>query len=219
MVTKTADTYSVESISPEICLEFCNTVSSRAYSGNRKDNLHNYSDLIAWSEQKSLLSPRTARRLRAHAKAKPAQATRSFTHAIELREAIYHLVSARTRGLPPSPKDLKVLNKATAIARAHTSFAIDRDGYKWRWDTEPDALDQITWHIAIAATELLTSTRITSLRECASKTCTWLFVDTTKNHSRRWCDMNDCGNRAKARRHYAKIKAALRITSRRQHPT
>ncbi|HEV2391667.1 MAG TPA: CGNR zinc finger domain-containing protein [Verrucomicrobiae bacterium] len=42
------------------------------------------------------------------------------------------------------------------------------------------------------------------MRLCQGDTCGWLFVDSSKNHSRRWCDMRDCGNRAKARRHRAK---------------
>lgn len=215
---KTANSFSVERISPELCLNFCNTVSSRSSPENRKDKLRNYSDLIIWSEQASLLSPRTARRLYAHAKAKPAQATRAFTRAIELREAIYQLLLAQTKGMPPSAKDLQTLNRVTTTARVHTFFAIESGGFAWRLDPHTDALDQISWYVALSATELLTSAYIVNVRECASKTCNWLFVDITKNHSRRWCDMNDCGNRAKARRHYAKVKASSRISSRRHHP-
>jgi predicted RNA-binding Zn ribbon-like protein len=61
--------------------------------------------------------------------------------------------------------------------------------------------------VARSAAELLISPERACVRECASETCTWLFVDTTKNHSRRWCDMNSCGNRYKVRKFRAKPRA------------
>jgi predicted RNA-binding Zn ribbon-like protein len=58
------------------------------------------------------------------------------------------------------------------------------------------------WPIASSAADLLTSERLKKVRLCEAKTCTWLFLDESRNHSRRWCDMKVCGNREKARRHY-----------------
>ena len=59
-----------------------------------------------------------------------------------------------------------------------------------------------------SAAELLTSPDLPLVRECAGYDCGWLFMDTTKNRSRRWCDMATCGNRAKGRRHYERRRAA-----------
>ncbi|MCB0153982.1 MAG: CGNR zinc finger domain-containing protein, partial [Anaerolineae bacterium] len=53
-----------------------------------------------------------------------------------------------------------------------------------------------------SAAELLTSDRLNRVGQCAGESCGWLFLDTTRNHSRRWCEMEHCGNRAKAKRHY-----------------
>ena len=54
----------------------------------------------------------------------------------------------------------------------------------------------------------LTSEELDQVRECAGNTCGWLFVDMSRNHSRHWCDMRDCGNRAKVRRYYQRRKTA-----------
>jgi len=51
---------------------------------------------------------------------------------------------------------------------------------------------------------LTSSQRLNQVRQCRGDNCGWLFVDGSKNHSRRWCDMRDCGNRAKVRRHRLK---------------
>ena len=71
-------------------------------------------------------------------------------------------------------------------------------------------LDRVTWWVARSAAELMTSPDLPFVRECASYDCGWLFMDTTKNRSRRWCDMSTCGNRAKGRRHYERKRAASR---------
>ena len=63
------------------------------------------------------------------------------------------------------------------------------------------------WRLAVDASDLLTSTDLDRVRECSGDTCSWLFLDRSRNRSRRWCDMADCGNRAKARRHYSRLKA------------
>jgi predicted RNA-binding Zn ribbon-like protein len=68
----------------------------------------------------------------------------------------------------------------------------------------------VAWWVARSAAELLTSKELTSVRECAGYDCGRLFMDGTKNRSRRWCDMASCGNRAKGRRHYERRKAAPR---------
>jgi predicted RNA-binding Zn ribbon-like protein len=63
------------------------------------------------------------------------------------------------------------------------------------------------WILARSAADLLTSEQHAYVRQCASEECTWLFIDRSKNHSRRWCDMGDCGNREKARRLRARKRA------------
>jgi predicted RNA-binding Zn ribbon-like protein len=51
------------------------------------------------------------------------------------------------------------------------------------------------WLLARSAAELLTSEQLSRVRVCASETCGWLFIDTSKNRTRRWCSMSDCDDR------------------------
>jgi predicted RNA-binding Zn ribbon-like protein len=81
-------------------------------------------------------------------------------------------------------------------------------GFGWAWGGPAQALDRPLWPIARSAAELLTSDDLGCIRECASETCSWLFMDCSRNQRRRWCDMSTCGNRAKARRHYRRRQKA-----------
>ena len=78
----------------------------------------------------------------------------------------------------------------------------------WKFDEMTSVLDGVLWPIVRAAADLLTSSDLALVRACSSPTCQWLFLDTSKNHQRRWCSMKQCGNRAKVRRFYAKRKTA-----------
>jgi predicted RNA-binding Zn ribbon-like protein len=72
----------------------------------------------------------------------------------------------------------------------------------WTWAAADDALEAPLWPILRSAAEILTSEDRQQVRECAGTACTWLFLDRSRNRSRRWCSMESCGNREKARRHY-----------------
>jgi predicted RNA-binding Zn ribbon-like protein len=81
-------------------------------------------------------------------------------------------------------------------------------GLEWRFEPMTSSLSAMLRPIARAAADLLTSSDLALVRTCASPTCQWFFLDTSKNHHRRWCSMKQCGNRAKVRRFYAKKKTA-----------
>jgi predicted RNA-binding Zn ribbon-like protein len=79
--------------------------------------------------------------------------------------------------------------------------------FTWEWVHPESSLDSMLWPVTRAASELLTSDDLAYVRRCASESCGWLFLDKTKNHRRRWCEMKTCGNRDKARRYYQRQKA------------
>jgi len=96
------------------------------------------------------------------------------------------------------------------VAEALTHQRLVREGYRYAlgWD-DGEALDSILWPVAKSAAELLTSEEAKLVRQCegfAATECAWLFIDETRNRSRRWCSMTSCGNRAKARRHYQRAR-------------
>src|SRR5207248_11011958 len=97
-------------------------------------------------------------------------------------------------------------NAALAEAMSKARIVSGEAHYSWDWAERETALDWIVWPVLRSAADLLTSEEIHLLRQCASQTCSWLFLDTSKNHSRRWCDMQNCGNRAKVNRHYERKK-------------
>jgi predicted RNA-binding Zn ribbon-like protein len=129
--------------------------------------------------------------------------------AIRLREAFYRMFSALGRVAQVAPDDLAILNGA--LAEAHNRLRLGAptpDSFAWIWTGADDALDRMLWPIARSAAELLTAPELARVRECAGHPCGWLFLDASRNHSRRWCSMAGCGNRAKAKRHYERAKAA-----------
>jgi len=83
--------------------------------------------------------------------------------------------------------------------------------FAWGWDFYQAALDDIIWPVVRSAADLLTSDTLPMLRICAADDCQWLFMDTSKNQTRRWCNMKSCGNRAKARRHIERKKQTAKV--------
>lgn len=190
-----------------LCLDFTNTVRARPLS-ERVESLNGYGDLLAWARQATILTPGEAGALAEAARGNPRAAGEALAQALSLRESLYALFSARAAGLPPPATDLHTINKAVgkAMARAGVTPSA-RGGFEWSWPGFAPGLDRVAWWVARSAAELLTSSELTSVRECAGYDCGWLFLDSTKNRSRRWCDMATCGNRAKGRRHYERRRS------------
>jgi predicted RNA-binding Zn ribbon-like protein len=94
------------------------------------------------------------------------------------------------------------------VQEAMSRLTITRsaEGYEWSWAADEGGLDRMLWPIARSAADLLTSPELGSVRRCAREGCDWLFVDRSKNHSRRWCSMSLCGSRVKARRYYRRTR-------------
>ena len=193
-----------------LCLDFTNTVRARPLS-EKVDLITSYADLLSWARQATILTPGEAAALAETAGQQPRAAADALAQAGSLREALYGLFSARAAGLPAPASDLHTVNRAIgkAMTRAGLSPAAG-GGFEWGWPGAPLGLDRVAWWVARSAAELLTSKELTSVRECAGYDCGRLFMDGTKNRSRRWCDMASCGNRAKGRRHYERRKAAPR---------
>lgn len=190
----------------ELCLDFANTVSDRAEAAPA-EHLHGYPDLVAWGRQAGLIDGSQADTLLAEAGRQPAAAAQVHARALTLREAIYRMFARRATGLPPAPEDIAIVNDELGRALAHARVVPAGQGFAWGWAQDCPALDRVLWPVARSAAELLTSEELDRVRECAADTCNWLFLDTSKNRSRRWCDMKSCGNRAKAKRHYARLKS------------
>jgi predicted RNA-binding Zn ribbon-like protein len=200
-----AGTY--EATAGRLCLDFANTLAWRG-SDRQHDELNSYANLVVWGKLVGLLSEEAAHRLQREAARRPAQADRVLERAVALREAIYRICSAIAAGSSPQAADVDALNVALAGALTHLRLLPAASVFAWDWSGDAGALDRMLWPVAWSAAELLTSEELDRVGECQGDGCGWLFMDMSRNHSRRWCDMGDCGNRAKARRFYRRKKAS-----------
>ena len=179
-------------------LNFANTVDPREGSG-AVDYLQTYADLAAWAARAGVVSQATASRLVRRARARSAHSGRAFERARQLREAIYRIFCRLATHRPVFAADLALLR--AGFYDALSAARLEQHGRSFRWRLG-EHLEVIRWKIARDAVELLESGLLERLKRCAgSGDCGWVFIDTSKNSSRRWCSMAGCGNRAKARRH------------------
>lgn len=195
----------LELVGGELCLDFANTVSARI-EVPRREYLTGYEELVAWGQHSHILRDDEAEILLWEAAQHPEQAAAALDRAIDLRETIYRLFGAVVAGRGPDQTDLAAMNAALCQAFSHLRIVPSTDGFDWAWEVKEDDLDRILWPIARSAADLLTSEDIRRVRQCAREGCDWLFVDTSKNQSRRWCSMGMCGSRMKARRYYYRRK-------------
>lgn len=191
------------------CLDFANTVEPRVplrHGMQPREYLTTYADLLAWAIHAEILTAAGSAQLAQLAAANPDAATATLHEAIGLREAIYRVFLAVAQGRPPDRTDLDRLASAYARALTHTTLIARGAQFELSWVDDPDALDRPLWPLAHSAVELLTRGDVARVKECPTTTdgCGWLFYDTSKNRSRRWCSMRDCGTDAKERRRAAR---------------
>jgi predicted RNA-binding Zn ribbon-like protein len=190
-------------IAGNVCLDFVNTLDDRYIKP--KELLESYVDLARFAEDTGILNARQVDGLYERSAADPERAEQALIWGRELREAIHDVFFAimNKRAVPPAA--LARLNADVQAAAGHMQLVPVKGGFEWRFD-EMNDFDSVLWPIARAAADLLASDQLPYVRACFSKKCEWFFLDTSKNHHRRWCDMARCGNRAKVRSFYARQK-------------
>lgn len=182
---------------PPLCLSLANTRNWRN-GPSPVEHLHDYADVLRWGEKKGLVDDAAAARLSHAARERPRVARAELAATVALREAVYRVFSVRARGLEPASSDVALLCAGFNDAVAQLELAIV-DG---RLAPEPrraePGLETMRLHAALSAVSLLTSGLAAKVKECADdRGCGWLFVDTTRNGSRRFCFSSECGNRAR----------------------
>ena len=190
-----------------LCLDFANTVDPRHAPG-RHEYLDSYPALVTWGCHAAAIDTTAADRLLTAAATNPSEAQRVLSRAITLREALYTLFAQAINRRPPAPDNLSALQGELTTALAHLRIEWAPTGFTWAWDDTSPSLDRVLWPVARSAARLLAHGPLGRVRECpGAGNCGWLFLDLSKNASRRWCEMRSCGNRAKVRRHYARTRA------------
>ena len=190
-------------IAGNVGLDFVNTLDDR--HTQPKELLESYADLARFGEDAGLLESRQVDRLCERSYAEPERAQQALLWGRELREAIHDVFWAIMNKRPVPPGALARLNADVQGAAGHMRLMPVKGGFEWSFDDLRE-FDSVLWPIARAAGDLLASDQLPYVRACFSKSCEWFFLDTSKNHHRRWCDMTSCGNRAKGQRFYARRK-------------
>jgi predicted RNA-binding Zn ribbon-like protein len=203
MATTPSGEYAFEYVGGRLCLDFANTVGGMR-PDQPNEHLHAYEDLVKWARGAGIVAAAQARRLSAAAERDPAAAERVLRRARDLREAIFRVVDAASRGGAPEEADLALVNRALGRALARRKLVRRGGGFALAWPE--DDLEAPLWPVALSTADLLASAedlgRVHMCGESEAGHCSWLFVDDTRAGTRRWCTMKDCGNRAKQRRHY-----------------
>ena len=190
------------SVAGHVALDFVNTLDNRFVPERTVDLLPTYTELLRFSEQTEMLRPVQVREL--GRVANTPEAKEACRASGELRECLFRIFTGVARGLRAQGGDLAVLNEFVAEALAHREMRASGKTFEWVWTDLASDVRAPLWPIAFAAAELLVSEHLPYVRECGAETCRWLFLDLSKNHRRRWCDMKTCGNRVKVRRYYEK---------------
>ena len=193
-----------------LCLDFVNTVDGRNDSLPLGDKLEDYSDLVAWSQHAGIVTAAQAARLIKESKQKLATANTVLRRAIALREALHRIFKAVMTDRTPRSIDLETVNDELLKARKNERLVSTDEGFRWEWLNEPAALDRMLWPVAQSTAEFLSAGDFSRLRECGGEECGWLFEDTSRNRSRQWCHMQDCGNRAKVRRFRTRLQSSTK---------
>lgn len=182
-----------EPVAGWLCLDVVNAVD-----GRDDDTVHTYADLVGWVARAGGLSPEDADGLLAAAAADPAGAATEVARVKVLLRAAFDVFHGLATGSRADAAALAAIQEVHADALAHGRLEPTDGTFRWTWG--PD-LRLPRWLVARSAVELVTAGPLGRVKVCASEEgCQYLFVDTTKNNSRRWCSMADCGNTAKARR-------------------
>jgi predicted RNA-binding Zn ribbon-like protein len=190
-------------------LDLVNTLDNRFRAEGPVELLKDYGGLLRFAQQSKLLDSGQVRQLATAAS--PEAGARAVRGARELREALAALLYGVLEERAPRAPELRTLEKHFREAARHTELRWQAPAghtaagqLAWRRDGFAQEAELPVWLLAQAAAQLLLSGDAARVHECDADTCRWLFLDTSKNHSRRWCNMKVCGNRMKARRFQAR---------------
>jgi predicted RNA-binding Zn ribbon-like protein len=206
-----------EMIAGNLALDFINTLDDRP-SNHPEELLKDYSSLARFGAETGILAPQELDYFCKRVSLMPGEAEAALLRARNLRDALYEIFSAAMNKQPAPQSSMDVLNENLHDAALHLRLIQRETGetkpvetgasFEWRFDDLTSSFHAILWPIARAGADLLASSQVALVRACSSPTCQWFFLDTSKNHHRRWCSMQSCGNRAKVRKFYAKKKTS-----------
>jgi len=198
-----------------LCLDFANSVDSW-FTIPVPERLGSFADWLSWSMAAQSLPDSELRAVERRAAQDAPAAKRALERARAARDALHGMLTARLQRRAPSRQDVATLNACIAAARAQRRLVYSNGSFGQAWQGESADPERLLWPVMLDAEALLLDAdALQRLHQCPAARCGWLFLDTSRNRSRRWCSMRTCGNVAKAQRHYARIKRARYAKERR----
>jgi predicted RNA-binding Zn ribbon-like protein len=191
-------------VAGHLALDFANTLDYRYDPDRLIDLLPSYKRFLVFCRQSKVITAAQMRKLLDGLSEFDSQ--RVLDEVIEIREALYFLILSAVHGRRPDESDLRALNGFLSEARAVDEVVWHKRRFVRSFRDVTERPDAPLRQFVDAAVVLITSPDIYNVRECSEKTCRWFFLDRSRNHSRRWCDMQLCGNRSKAKRFYARTR-------------
>ena len=193
-----------------LALDFANTVDDPRGPA-RHDHAATYDDLVRWAVRVGSVEERQGAALIRAAARRDAEAATVLEAAHRLRDSLNAVFGSIVRnGDAALPRTWAVIRDAAADAQRAARLELQADGRRaWTWPGTTE-LVVVLHPVAAGAADLLVSEEVSRIKQCAR--CPWLFLDASKNHSRRWCDMDDCGRAQKIERYVARRAAARRRT-------
>ena len=188
-----------------LCLDFANTVSWRG-TDRERDWFGHYEDLMDWGRRANLLSKKTADALAREAR-RDGSGAAGLVEARDLRALIHRVMLKIATSGRPRGKDIAAINAGIASMAPRERLIRKGSGFAWAPGQPDRGVDRLLSPILWSAADLLTDGELDRVSLCAGPGCGGLFYDVSRNRSRRWCSMADCGNRAKAKRHYARHRS------------
>jgi predicted RNA-binding Zn ribbon-like protein len=192
------DTREFQLIGGHPAIDLVNTLDWRFRENGPEELLPSYSDLLRFAEQSELL---TAKQVRQIIRTGPDRdAAAALVACRELREAAAEVLYAAVDDRTPAASQIKTLDGLFKEAVEQQRLVWSDSRLRWDWEASDSGPELPLWILALSMEQLLVSDDVGRMRACENPECRWLFLDTSRNHTRRWCDMKVCGNRMKARR-------------------
>jgi predicted RNA-binding Zn ribbon-like protein len=193
----------------DLALDLVNTVSWRGNCERRIERIPTFESLVHWSSRTELLQAPKVRQLMRSAATDADAAERSARQVRDLREDLHLVIASHLEGTPLPPRALTRLRLRYLDALQNASPS----ALPLTWEISPDSPAALAHALALRAIRLLQSDDVDRIGRCSDDACQWVFIDRSRNHSRRWCSSTDCGNRDRAARHYARHRPSTPTTS------
>jgi predicted RNA-binding Zn ribbon-like protein len=186
-----------------LVFDFTNTVNSRT-SIPAHEYLNQYQDLLAWSVKAGLMTDDERALLAMAAETNTARAEAEYVRAMHARDVLYALFSRVAAGSAPDKAMVEAFNTELSEALRNLQLEISNRVATVQFRHDPCPLNKPLNAILKSAYDVLMTESFTRMKECPG--CGWLFLDKTKNGKRRWCNMDVCGSKDKAKRYYQRKK-------------